>query len=112
MVRIEMQTHHKWIVPGSSQKMLDKSRGLTVDCLALDLEDSVTVEKKSAARVNLRNFLAQPKASSIREHAVRINSIGSGFEEDDLKAVVCLTNPSYRDPSEKTSATHPTSIPS
>ena len=75
-------------VPGSSQKMLDKSRGLTVDCVAYDLEDSVTMNKKAEARRNIRQFLTQPKAAGIRENAVRINAVGSGFEEEDLAEVV------------------------
>ena len=75
-------------VPGSSQKMLDKSRGLTVDCVAYDLEDSVIMNKKAEARHNLQHFLGHPKAPNIRECAVRINAVGSGMEEDDLAAVV------------------------
>ena len=76
------------VVPGSSQKMLDKTRGLTVDCAAFDLEDSVTASKKVEARHNVRQFLAQPKPDTIREYAVRINSVGSVLAEDDLLAVV------------------------
>ena len=102
------------LVPGSSQKMLDKSRGLTVDCVAYDLEDSVASEKKSEARANISSLLALPRVSSIREHAVRINSIGSGLEEDDLNAVVCPTSLPCEDDSfpENISAMRPTLIPS
>ena len=74
--------------------MLDKSRNLSVDCVAYDLEDSVTMNKKPEARRNLRQILTQPKASSIKECAVRINAIGSGLEEDDLSAVVGLAKTS------------------
>ena len=76
------------IVPGSSKKMLDKSRSLNVDCIAYDLEDSVTLGKKSEARQNLRHLLEQPRAAGIREQAVRINSIESGLALDDLQEVV------------------------
>ena len=76
------------IVPGSSQKMLEKSRGLTADCVAYDLEDSVTPNKKADARSNIRRFLHQPRASGIKEYAVRINAVGTGHEADDLEAVV------------------------
>lgn len=75
--------------------MLDKSRGLTVDCVAYDLEDSVTLGKKAEARSNIRRFLAQDTASGIRECAVRINSIGSGLEEEDLNEVVRLEAKSF-----------------
>lgn len=76
-------------VPSSSQKMLDKSRGLTVDCVAYDLEDSVTLNKKADARMNLRRFLERDPAAGIKEYAVRINPVGSGLEAEDMEAVVC-----------------------
>ena len=68
--------------------MLDKSRGLTADCVAYDLEDSVTSNKKTEARSNIRKFLERPRADGIRESAVRINAVGTGYEADDLEAVV------------------------
>ena len=83
-------------VPGSSQKMLDKSRGLTADCVAYDLEDSVTMNKKADARANVRRFLDQDPATGIQEYAVRINSVGSGLEADDLEEVVrSATSPRF-----------------
>ena len=78
-------------VPGSSPKMLDKSRGLDVDCIAYDLEDSVTPAKKSEARTTISKFLDQPRAKGIRETAVRINAVESGLALDDLSEVVRLT---------------------
>lgn len=68
--------------------MLDKSRGLKVDCIAYDLEDSVTLDKKPEARSNLRQLMEQPRAEGIREQSVRINSVDSGFALDDLSEVV------------------------
>jgi len=68
--------------------MLDKSRGLSVDCVAYDLEDSVTLGKKAEARSNIRKFLEQPRAASIKDQAVRINSVESGLALDDLTEVV------------------------
>lgn len=75
-------------VPGSSQKMLTKSRGLEVDCVAYDLEDSVTPAKKAEARMNVSRFLHEPRPSSITECAVRINPVGSEWAENDLLDVV------------------------
>lgn len=75
-------------VPGSSIKFLEKSRGLTVDCIAYDLEDSVTPSKKVESRKNLRELLGKPRAPGIREQAVRINAVETGLAEDDLKEVV------------------------
>lgn len=77
-------------VPGSSQKMLDKTRGLVADCVAYDLEDSVTPGKKAEARANIRRFLEHPNAPGVKECAVRINAVGTGYEADDIAEVVCL----------------------
>ena len=68
--------------------MLDKSRGLTADCVAYDLEDSVTSNRKAKARFIVKKFLKQPRADGIKECAIRINAVGSGHEADDIEAVV------------------------
>jgi len=68
--------------------MLSKSRGLNVDCVSYDLEDSVTQGKKVEARQNLRQFFLQPRAEGVKEQAVRINSVDSGLALDDLTEVV------------------------
>lgn len=76
-------------VPGSSQKMLDKTKALTADCVAYDLEDSVTPSRKGEARSNIRRFLEHPRPAGVKECAVRINAVGTGFEAHDLEEVVC-----------------------
>ena len=68
--------------------MLDKSRGLNVDCVAYDLEDSVTSWKKSEARKAIAKFLNQPRATGIKENAVRINAVDSGLALEDLTELV------------------------
>ena len=75
-------------VPGSSQRFIDKSRSLTADCVAYDLEDSVTPHKKAEARSLVRRALDQPAPEGIRERAVRINSVDSGLALGDLTEVV------------------------
>ncbi|KAL8735694.1 MAG: hypothetical protein Q9181_002736 [Wetmoreana brouardii] len=79
-------------VPGSSQRMLDKSRGLTVDCVAYDLEDSVTPGKKTEARANIRHVLQQPRSAAVKENAVRINAVQTGLALDDLTEVLKAPN--------------------
>jgi len=79
--------------------MLDKTRGLTADCVAYDLEDSVTRGKKAEARANIRRFLEQPKAPGIKECAVRINAVGTGYEADDISGVVCPRSTTHLWPS-------------
>jgi citrate lyase subunit beta-like protein len=90
-------------VPGSSAKFIEKSRNLSVDCIAYDLEDSVAPGKKVEARKQLRHLFEQPRSKTIREQAVRINSVDSGLALDDLTEVVRSPPvlhgaPSQRDP--------------
>ncbi|KAJ5606290.1 Pyruvate/Phosphoenolpyruvate kinase [Penicillium lagena] len=79
-------------VPGSSQRFLDKSRSLTADCIAYDLEDSVTPHMKAEARSLVRRAIDQPAPSGIRERAVRINSVDSGLALGDLTEVLQSPN--------------------
>ncbi|KAL2374552.1 citrate lyase subunit beta-like protein [Blastomyces gilchristii SLH14081] len=79
-------------VPGSSQRMLDKSRSLVADCVAYDLEDSVTPTRKAEARTLVRNAINQPMPSGIKERAVRINSVSSGLALADLTEVLQSPN--------------------
>ncbi|OKL63916.1 hypothetical protein UA08_00478 [Talaromyces atroroseus] len=79
-------------VPGSSQRFLDKSRSLAADCVAYDLEDSVTPHKKAEARTLVRRALDQPAPLQIRERAVRINSVDSGLALGDLTEVLQSPN--------------------
>ncbi|KIW19552.1 hypothetical protein PV08_00124 [Exophiala spinifera] len=79
-------------VPGSSQRFLDKSRSLTADCVAYDLEDSVTPGLKAEARIAVRRALDQELPRGIKERAVRINSVGSGLALADLQEVVKSKN--------------------
>lgn len=77
-------------VPASSPKFLEKSLGLSVDTIAYDLEDSVTPSRKSEARQSLRRFLEKGRPKGVKEVAVRINSVDSGFAMEDLVEVVSL----------------------
>ncbi|RDW94214.1 HpcH/HpaI aldolase/citrate lyase family protein [Aspergillus mulundensis] len=79
-------------IPGSSQRFIDKSRSLTADCVAYDLEDSVTPHKKADARTLVRRALDEPAPPGIRERAVRINSVDSGLALADLTEVLQSPN--------------------
>ncbi|ODM22774.1 hypothetical protein SI65_00363 [Aspergillus cristatus] len=79
-------------IPGSSQRFIDKSRTLSADCVAYDLEDSVTPHKKVEARGLVRRALDQPAPDGIRERAVRINSVDSGLALGDLTEVLQSPN--------------------
>jgi hypothetical protein len=86
-------------VPGSSQRFLAKSRTLSVDCVAYDLEDSVTSDKKVEARALVRSALNLPAPAGVRERAVRINTVESGLALADLTEVVWslyLISPAFK----------------
>ena len=88
-------------------RFLEKSRSLpSVDSVAYDLEDSVTPSKKPEGRQNVLSILNRDRAPGIREQAVRINSVGSGFALDDLTEILkgknldCLVVPKVDSPSD------------
>lgn len=99
-------------VPGSSQKFLDKSRSLAADCVTYDLEDSVTPNRKAEARSLVRKALDQSLPSSIKERAVRINSVSSGVALPDLTEILQSPNlttivvPKVNSPSDLTFISH------
>ncbi|KAM0203852.1 hypothetical protein ACHAPA_007622 [Fusarium lateritium] len=79
-------------VPGSSQKMLTKSLGLSTDNVTYDLEDSVTPNLKDTARNQLREHISNLNArpSGIPELAVRINAVSTPFALSDLTTLAPL----------------------
>jgi citrate lyase subunit beta / citryl-CoA lyase len=74
-------------VPGSSQRFLDKARGLAADEIFLDLEDAVAPAAKEAAR---RNVAAALNAGGWdgRLMAVRINDTTTRWAYRDVIEVV------------------------
>ncbi|KAF4444336.1 citrate lyase subunit beta-like protein [Fusarium austroafricanum] len=79
-------------VPGSSQKMLTKSLGLSSDNVTYDLEDSVTPHLKDTARSQLHGHISSLKArpSGISELAVRINAVSTPLALSDLTTLAPL----------------------
>jgi len=70
-------------------RFLEKSRSIAaVDSIAYDLEDSVTPDQKPAARENVLSILNRPRTEGIREQAVRINAVDSGYALADLTTVL------------------------
>jgi len=72
-------------VPGSSPRMIEKSRTLEVDVVILDLEDAVSAGEKESARARVAEELRRD-ASMTRW--VRINPVDSAEHLDDLRAVL------------------------
>ena len=74
-------------VPGGNEKMLNKALGLPADSLILDLEDSVTPDRKGIARDEVCEWLANAEFKS-QEKLVRINPMDSEWGREDLEAVL------------------------
>ncbi|XP_015747411.1 PREDICTED: citrate lyase subunit beta-like protein, mitochondrial [Acropora digitifera] len=77
-------------IPGNEERKVSKASGLKADCVVLDCEDGVAVNKKEDARNSIHNLLGQLNFGS-REVCVRINSIETGLAGDDLAAAMTAT---------------------
>src|SRR5258708_38914368 len=77
-------------VPGDSEKKLARGLASGADVLIVDLEDSIALERKAAARRIARDFLAARSidASGGPRLFVRVNPLASGMILDDLAAIV------------------------
>lgn len=74
-------------MPGDEIRKIQKAITLGVDCICMDIEDGVAMNRKEAARETIREAL-QTLDFGQSERLVRINPVGSGLEEDDLRAVL------------------------
>jgi citrate lyase subunit beta/citryl-CoA lyase len=76
-------------VPADGGAKLDKALGAGADAVILDLEDSITPERKAHARAAALEFL---KATQTKKQGprllVRINGLDTGMTDADLDAVV------------------------
>lgn len=76
-------------VPGDSEKKLAKGLGSGADCLFIDLEDSVSLENKPAARAITTEFLKTHIKDVDRPALfVRVNAFDTELTEDDLSAIM------------------------
>ncbi len=76
-------------VPGDSPRKLEKALGVGADALIIDLEDSVALSAKPAARECVREFLTRAKANPGRPLlVVRVNALDSGMIDADLDAIM------------------------
>ncbi|MFE1600789.1 HpcH/HpaI aldolase/citrate lyase family protein [Methylobacterium sp. ID0610] len=76
-------------VPGDSPRKLDKALDSGADALILDLEDSVAMDAKAAARAASADFLARSRGRpGCPRLFVRINALDTGLADDDLAAVM------------------------
>lgn len=80
-------------VPGDDKRKLDKTLGLKVDCVAMDCEDGVALNRKDAARKTIRDILDKGKPDNIKyDWAVRLNSVDSGLCQNDVNELLSAKN--------------------
>ncbi len=74
-------------MPGDDLHKIKKAITLDVDCICMDLEDGVAVNRKSLARATIRAALESLDFCR-SERLVRINPVGSGLESQDLAEIL------------------------
>ena len=74
-------------MPGDDRRKIEKSVTLGVDSICMDMEDGVAANKKAEARAVIAQAMKELNFGK-SERCIRINSIGSGLEKDDLAAAL------------------------
>jgi citrate lyase subunit beta-like protein len=74
-------------MPGDDRRKIEKSTTLGVDCICMDMEDGTALSKKAEARQVIAQAMKELNFGD-SERCIRINSIGSGFEKDDLTSAL------------------------
>ncbi|HUQ00358.1 MAG TPA: CoA ester lyase [Aeromicrobium sp.] len=72
-------------MPGANERALEKAKTIDADALILDLEDSVAPDAKEQGRDNVCAAV-QSGEYGHRELAIRVNSIGTAWHDDDVAA--------------------------
>ena len=72
-------------MPGANERALEKAKTIDADALILDLEDSVSPDAKEDGRANVVAAVRSGEYGH-RELAIRVNSIGTQWHDDDVKA--------------------------
>jgi citrate lyase subunit beta/citryl-CoA lyase len=76
-------------VPADGGSKLDKAMASGADAVIIDLEDSITPERKDAARASALSFLKDATAQKARPRIlVRINGLDTGMTDADLEAIM------------------------
>ena len=74
-------------MPGDDMHKIQKAVTLGVDTICMDIEDGVALNRKPEARATICEALKTLDFGR-SEKLVRINPVGSGLEDEDLKAVL------------------------
>jgi len=74
-------------MPGDDWNKINKAITLGVDCICMDMEDGTALNRKAEARATIAKALQELNFGA-SEKLARINSVGSGFEKDDIETVL------------------------
>jgi citrate lyase subunit beta-like protein len=74
-------------MPGDDRHKIEKALTLGVDCICMDMEDGVALNRKAEARATIARAL-QELDFGASEKLARINAVGSGLEQEDIAAVL------------------------
>ena len=74
-------------MPGDDRRKIEKATTLGVDSICMDMDDGVALNKKEEARAVIAQAMRELNFGAA-ERCIRINSIGSGFEQQDLAAAL------------------------
>ncbi len=79
-----------WLyTPANNPSRMEKAIALPSDCLIFDLEDSIPPAEKERARENITKVLEDCPQRGL-EVGVRINGLGTGFEDGDIEQLMSL----------------------
>jgi citrate lyase beta subunit len=74
-------------MPGDDRHKIEKALTLGVDCICMDMEDGVALNRKGEARQGIAAALCDLDFGR-SEKLARLNPVGSGLETEDLQAVL------------------------
>jgi len=74
-------------MPGDDWRKINKALTLGLDCICMDMEDGVALNRKAEARQTVARAL-QELDFGRSEKLARINAVGSGLEHEDIHAVL------------------------
>ena len=74
-------------MPGDDRHKIEKALTLGVDCICMDMEDGVALNRKAEARRTIAAALRELEFGR-SEKLARINAVGSGLETEDIEAVL------------------------
>ena len=73
--------------PGDDRHKIEKALTLEVDCICMDMEDGVALNRKTEARHVIAAALGE-LGFGRSEKLARINAVGSGLESEDIEVVL------------------------